>query len=275
MADGVESTAEGVVLDGGAVSVAITLRPLSFELRRGGRRIVRGGGLWLARGSAGDHFVQLTEGVIPHEDVEEVEELGRAEVVERHEGAVVLVAALAAGGEARIEVALAPGGRVMIALECPGAPLRLGVRWERRAEERLTGLGARHGLHLDQAGRRVWLGADRRYTGPDCPADMLEVGGIPQGDYAPAPFLLSSRGYAVWAEASGPGTLFDLSEDVSVSARGAAGALRVHLFTDPTPAACLRRYCRLTGMPALLPEWGYGHWKSRDVYPHQRDVEDD
>ena len=263
------------MLDGGAVSVAITLRPLSFELRRGGRRIVRGGGLWLARGSAGDHFVQLTEGVIPHEDVEEVEELGRAEVVERHEGAVVLVAALAAGGEARIEVALAPGGRVMIALECPGAPLRLGVRWERRAEERLTGLGARHGLHLDQAGRRVWLGADRRYTGPDCPADMLEVGGIPQGDYAPAPFLLSSRGYAVWAEASGPGTLFDLSEDVSVSARGAAGTLRVHLFTDPTPAACLRRYCRLTGMPALLPEWGYGHWKSRDVYPHQRDVEDD
>jgi len=28
-------------------------------------------------------------------------------------------------------------------------------------------------------------------------------------------------------------------------------------------------------MPALLPEWGYGHWKSRDVYEHQRDVEDD
>jgi alpha-glucosidase (family GH31 glycosyl hydrolase) len=25
----------------------------------------------------------------------------------------------------------------------------------------------------------------------------------------------------------------------------------------------------------LLPEWGYGHWKSRDVYEHQSDVEDD
>jgi hypothetical protein len=28
-------------------------------------------------------------------------------------------------------------------------------------------------------------------------------------------------------------------------------------------------------MPAVLPEWAYGHWKSRDVYEHQRDVEDD
>jgi len=28
-------------------------------------------------------------------------------------------------------------------------------------------------------------------------------------------------------------------------------------------------------LPALLPEWGYGHWKSRDVYTHQRDVEED
>jgi alpha-glucosidase (family GH31 glycosyl hydrolase) len=28
-------------------------------------------------------------------------------------------------------------------------------------------------------------------------------------------------------------------------------------------------------MPALLPEWAYGHWKSRDVYAHQSDVEDD
>ena len=38
----------------------------------------------------------------------------------------------------------------------------------------------------------------------------------------------------------------------------------------------LRRFLRLTnGLPALLPEWAYGHWKSRDVYEHQRDVEDD
>jgi hypothetical protein len=57
-------------------------------------------------------------------------------------------------------------------------------------------LGARHGLHVDQAGRSVTLGADRRYTGPDGPADMLDLGGIPQGDYAPLPWILSSRGWA-------------------------------------------------------------------------------
>ncbi len=34
-------------------------------------------------------------------------------------------------------------------------------------------------------------------------------------------------------------------------------------------------FCRLTGFPALLPEWGYGFWKSRDVHEHQDDVMDD
>ena len=60
-----------------------------------------------------------------------------------------------------------------------------------------------------------------------------------------------------------------------MSCRAAAGQLRLHVICDGTPAARLRRYLRLTGLPALLPEWGYGHWKSRDVYEHQDDVLDD
>jgi alpha-glucosidase (family GH31 glycosyl hydrolase) len=120
------------------------------------------------------------------------------------------------------------------------------------------------------------LGADRRYTGLDCPPDMLAQGGIPQGDYAPAPWLLSNAGYAVWVETDGPGAEFDLSGDEAlVSIRTAAGPLRVHLFTSPSPAASLRRYLRLSGMPALLPEWAYGHCKSRDVYEHQDNVIED
>ena len=47
------------------------------------------------------------------------------------------------------------------------------------------------------------------------------------------------------------------------------------LLCAPTPAARLRALCRLTGFPALLPEWGYGFWKSRDVHEHQDDVLDD
>ena len=71
------------------------------------------------------------------------------------------------------------------------ARCELGARWPGHPEARFTGLGARHGMHVDQSGRSVQLGADRRYTGPDCPPEMLDVGGIPQGDYAPVPWLLS------------------------------------------------------------------------------------
>jgi alpha-glucosidase (family GH31 glycosyl hydrolase) len=49
----------------------------------------------------------------------------------------------------------------------------------------------------------------------------------------------------------------------------------LEFLCDPTPAARLRAFCRLTGFPAVLPEWGYGFWKSRDVYEHQDDVLDD
>src|SRR5262249_41121306 len=142
-------------------------------------------------------------------------------------------------------------------------------------EQRFSGLGARHGLHVDQAGRSLQLGADRRYTGPDCPPDMLELGGIPQGDYAPVPWLLGSRGWAAWVETDGHGTRLELGDELALSVRRAGGPLRVHLLCHRTPVARLRAFLRLTGLPAVLPEWAYGHWKSRDVYEHQRDVEED
>src|SRR5205823_7715062 len=125
------------------------------------------------------------------------------------------------------------------------------------------------------SGRTGGLGADRRYTGPDCPPEMLEVGGIPQGDYAPAPWLLADGGYALWLRTESPGVRFDLGETLEVSARAAAGAFDLHVLCHTTPAARLRHYLRACGLPEVLPEWGYGHWKSRDVYTHQVDVEDD
>ena len=177
----------------------------------------------------------------------------------------------------RARISVPAPHRALIELELlEGRPLRLGARWPLSDGERLTGLGARHGLDFDQRGRRVALGADRRYTGPDCPPELLADGGIPQGDYAPVPWLLSSAGWAAWLETSGPGVEADLRDGhASVSIRSAAGPLRLHLFCHPTPAARLRAFVRQTGWPALLPEWAYGHWKSRDVYEHQDDVEDD
>jgi len=166
--------------------------------------------------------------------------------------------------------------RVRIEVHAPGNKLlRSMLAWDAGPEERFAGLGARHCTQVNQAGRTVQLGADRRYTGPDCPPDMLDAGGIPQGDYAPVPFVSSSAGWAAWIETHGNGTRIELNNKVALSVRTASGPLIVHLYTQPTPAGRLRAHLRDTGLPALLPEWAYGHWKSRDIYEHQRDVESD
>ncbi len=263
-----------VVLERGPIRVAIALEPFGFEIRRNGRRLVHGGRPWCADGQVRDQFVQLTEGVIAAEERETRTHVDRAALDSRGAGWVEMVGHAGAGREVRVRVELSEE-RVVFELTAEPSPLRVGLDWERSAGEAFTGLGARHGEDVDQAGRRIRLGADRRYTGPDCPADMLEIGGIPQGDYAPVPWVLASRGYALWVETAGDGVEIDLGRRVSISQRCAAGPFALHLLAAPTPAAQLRRYLRLTGLPTLAPEWGYGHWKSRDVYEHQADVEDD
>ena len=86
----------------------------------------------------------------------------------------------------------------------------------------------------------------------------------------------SSRGYAVLALTSANGTIFDLSSDRTiVSTRWHAGPLQMRFFCASTPAARLRAMCQATGFPALLPEWGYGFWKSRDVHEDTEAVLDD
>jgi hypothetical protein len=260
-----------IVLERGAVAVEVGLRPLSITVRRGGVPVLERIEVWTADGVVEDRFIQLTEGVIARERLEPAQRIERVNPVEALEDGVVLE-----GPAGRVRVAMTGDTEVSIDVELAGAPLRVGASWEGRLGERFTGLGARHGHEFDQSGRKVRLGADRRYTGPDCPPDMLDLGGIPQGDYAPAPWFLSSRGYAAWVDTAGNGTEFDFGGPTSVSVRSAAGPLSLRLALDPTPAARLRRYLRaVDGLPALLPEWGYGHWKSRDVYEHQDDVLDD
>jgi alpha-glucosidase (family GH31 glycosyl hydrolase) len=272
----VSEHATEVVVARGRVRVEIELRPFSFTIRRSGRRLLRSAGAWAMDGTVYDHFVQLTEGVITREDCSPPEPALRAVVTERGADWVELSLQLHAGRGARLRIALPEDDHVALELSADREPLRLAIEWDRRSEERFVGLGARHGTQFDQSGRAVQLGADRRYTGPDCPPEMLADGGIPQGDCAPVPWLLSSRGYAVWAQTHANGTRFDMGEErVSVSTRAAAGSLRLALLCAATPAARLRQFCRLTGYPPVLPEWGYGFWKSRDVHEHQDDVMDD
>ena len=265
-----------LVLERGALRVEVQLRPFSLTLRRGPRRLLRNAGVWVAQGSVHDAFVQLTEGVIASEQLALPERATVADVVSVGATSVTLGLRLGGGREALLSLGMPESEHLLLELDCDGEPLRLAAEWDTRAEERFVGLGARHGVHLDQAGREVQLGADRRYTGPDCPDELLAEGGIPQGDCAPVPFLCSSRGYAVWAETFANGARFAMGENrVSVSARCSAGPLRLHVLCAPTPAARVRHFCRLTGMPDLLPEWGYGFWKSRDVHEHQDVVLED
>ena len=269
------AVADRLTLSRGPLEVDIELRPFGFTLRRGGRRLIRSGGAWVADGSVHDHFVQFTEGVVAREELEPHERAVWAEVIERSAAGATLALGFHGGRRGWLRIELASAERVSLVLEARGDPLRLALEWDRRSEERLVGLGARHGPQFDQAGRPVQLGADRRYTGPDCPPEMLAAGGIPQGDCAPVPWLLSSRGYGVWVRTEANGCRFDLGERIAISTRAKAGPLALELLCAPTPAARLRQFCRLTGFPEVLPEWGYGFWKSRDVHEHQDDVLDD
>ena len=270
------TTPELLVLERDALRVEVVPRPFAFTIRRRGRRLIRAGGVWVADGSVRDTFVQFTEGVIAQEELSPVERARRAETQTGDRDGIVLGLALDGGRRAELKIALVAHDRAVLTLTADGEPLRLAIDWDRRSEERFVGLGARHCTQFDQAGRTVQLGADRRYTGPDCPPEMLAAGGIPQGDCAPMPWLLSSRGYGAWVKTFANGTRFELAgERVSASTRALAGPLEIELLCAPTPAARLRQFCRLTGFPELLPEWGYGFWKSRDVHEHQDDVLDD
>ena len=269
-------SADAILLRRGSLEIEVTPRPFELTVRRAERRLIRSLGAWVAEGTVHDHFIQLTEGVVAREELAPAERALSAVVRARSADGLTLALECNGGRRARLEVRIPAADRITLELEPELDPLRIAVDWRRRSDERFVGLGARHCTQLDQAGRNVQLGADRRYTGPDCPAELLAEGGIPQGDCAPVPWLVSSRGYAVWVRSDANGIHFDLDgERVSASTRSSAGPLSVELFCDPTPAGRLRAFCRATGFPAVLPEWGYGFWKSRDVYEHQDDVQDD
>lgn len=246
--------------------------PATVGIRSARGEIVLEAALWIQDGEGSDQLIQLTEGVIVNEQREPREELFAPHPIEG-DGSYELHAG--SGLAASLTVEQRDPDHTVIELRPEGSPLRIGASWDLDLSEHLTGTGCRHGLRFDQSGRTIQLGADRRYTGPDCPPDMLEIGGVPMGDYVPIPWLLSSRGWAALVECEGPGIELDLASDVSLSTRSVAGPFRLHVFTNPSPAARLRRYVEMTGMPQVLPEWAYGHWKSRDVYSHESDVLED
>ena len=207
-----------IVLERGAVSAEVRLDPLRVDVRRDGRRLLRSARAFAVATAVQDRFVQVTEGVIAHEEHGPREYVATAEVRTRTASRLTLVLRLDGGRSASLGISLRKNGTVDLQLRCTGA-LRLAIEWDRRDGEHFAGLGARHHPKVDHADRSIQLGADRRYLGPDCPPEMVDAGGIPQGDYAPVPWLQSSRGYAVWCRSESNGVRFEMTDAVRVFMR--------------------------------------------------------
>ena len=244
------------VLERGPLRVEIGLAPLSIHVRRAGRRLLRALTVWACEGEVRDRFVQVTEGVIADERLGFPERAVAATVAAADERSTTI----AADAQRRAPRRAAHRARR------PRAPrARAAAPRARRCAWRSSGTRAPRSASPGSAratrcasttpGARSSSAPTARYTGPDCPPDLRELGGIPQGDYAPAPFLQSSRGYALWCETYANGTRFELDEPhAGLHARRGrpAAPARAHRPDARRPPAPLRPPHRPAGAAAAL-----------------------
>ena len=91
--------------------------------------------------------------------------------------------------------------------------------------------------------------------------------------YKNVPLLLSSEGYGVFFDMTGP-LYYDLGQ-ASVAAWQAiarADHLRAYLIVGDGIAPMMHAYHRLTGAPAVPPDWSFGFWISRWGYRNRDEV---
>ena len=91
--------------------------------------------------------------------------------------------------------------------------------------------------------------------------------------YKNVPLLLSSEGYGVFFDMTGP-LYYDLGQ-ASVAAWQAtarADHLRAYLIVGDGIAPIIQAYHRLTGAPAVPPDWSFGFWISRWGYRNRDEV---
>ncbi|MCR4657762.1 MAG: alpha-xylosidase, partial [Lachnospiraceae bacterium] len=86
--------------------------------------------------------------------------------------------------------------------------------------------------------------------------------------YKNIPFYMTSEGYGILADHSGPVEFEVASEKVEYVGISVPGEeLRYHLFYGKTPADLMETYTALTGRPALPPAWSFGLWLSTSFKP--------
>ena len=86
--------------------------------------------------------------------------------------------------------------------------------------------------------------------------------------YKNIPFYMTSEGYGVFVDHSGPVEFEVASEKVEYVGFSIPGeVLRYHLMYGKTPADLMEVYTALTGRPALPPAWSFGLWLSTSFKP--------
>jgi hypothetical protein len=132
----VSAAGETVILERGELRVELALRPFSLTLRRANRRLLRNASFWAADGTVNDQFIQLTEGVLTHEELAFAQRTVRAELTDQSAEGVELALALRGGRAARLRVTLPEAEQLLLELEADGEPLRLAAEWDRRPTAR-------------------------------------------------------------------------------------------------------------------------------------------
>ena len=86
--------------------------------------------------------------------------------------------------------------------------------------------------------------------------------------YKNIPFYMSSEGYGVFTDHTGPVSYEVCSEKVGFVGTSVPGEqLRMHIMYGKTPADVIKVYTALTGRPALPPAWSFGLWLSTSFKP--------
>src|SRR5258708_7855299 len=93
---------DALMLERGALRVEIVQHPFAIDVRRGGRRLVRGLGVWAVEGEMQDLFIQFTEGVVAREDLGLPERVVAASIAEPLADGVEIAVRLEGGRAGRL-----------------------------------------------------------------------------------------------------------------------------------------------------------------------------
>ena len=131
--------------------------------------------------------------------------------------------------------------------------------WSLSAGEKLFG-GGESFTRLDKRGQRLVLSVNDAN------------GAESERMYKPIPFLMSSRGYGLFAHTSAPAT-FDVGATFHGSNALLLGDDELDLFAFVgTPKQILDEYTGITGKSPMPPLWSFGFWMSRITYMSEEEV---